>query len=110
MDNEKILEILNEYDVGTTDSIEETIYILTNGQLISGMFEYGSRTEDHRILEVLFSDTDRYDKDFWNKVVERTGVVQYVPETRIILLKGNQKPSETQQQIIDKYNLTIEIF
>lgn len=110
MDNKTIIEILSEYDVETTKNIDEAIYILTDGQLISGMFDYGSRTQDHRCIEALFDDTDRYDKQFWNKVVERTGVVQYVPETQMILLKGSQKPTEHQQELIDEHNLEVDYF
>lgn len=110
MNNETILKILAENDVQTADNINETIFILTDGQLISGMFSYGSRTVDHRVMELLFDDTDRYDTGFWDKVVERTGVVQYVPESQMILLKPKQHVTDAQQKWIDEHNLEVDYF
>lgn len=107
---EEMINIFENEGVELTNNIGESIYIFDDGRLLSGMFFDGSRTEDHRIIEVLFDDIDRYSKDFWETVVERTRVVQYVPETKMILLKGKQEVTKPQQDIIDKYKLEVDYF
>lgn len=109
----KTSEIIKQFEdegVELTSNIQEAIYIFDDGRMLSGMFFDGSRTEDHRVIEMLFDDIDRYSKDFWETVVERTRVVQYVPETKMILLKGRQGVTKAQQDIIDKYKLEVDYF
>lgn len=99
--NEQIIELFEAEGVETTEDINEAIYILDDGTLISGMFYDGMRTEDHRIIEVLFEDIDRYTKYFWEQAHERTGMIQHVPETSFILIKQGQEPTEEQKQYFD---------
>lgn len=61
----------------------------------------GCRTEDHRIIEVLFEDIDRYTKDFWEQAHERTGMIQHVPESNWILVKQGQETTPEQEQYFD---------
>lgn len=107
---EEMINIFENEGIELTNNIDEAIYIFDDGSMLSGMFVDGMRTEDHRIIELLFDDTDRYDTKFWDNVVERTRVIQYVPETKFILLKPNQVMTSQQQKIVDKYNLTVELF
>lgn len=102
LSNEEIVKKFADEGIETTENLEEAIYILDDGQMISGMFYDGMRTEDHRIIEVLFDDIDRYTKDFWERVHERTGMIQHVPETSFILIKQGQEPTAEQQQYFDK--------
>lgn len=99
--NEQIIEMFENEGVETTTELEEAIYILDDGQMISGMFYDGCRTEDHRIIEVLFDDIDRYSNDFWELAHERTGMIQHVPETSFILYKENQEITPEQEQYFD---------
>lgn len=99
--NKKIIEMFEEEGIETTDNLEEAIYIMSDGTLISGMFYDGMRTEDHRIIEVLFEDIDRYTPNFWEIAHERTGMIQHVPETSYILVKQGQEPTEEQAQYFD---------
>ncbi len=99
--NEEIIELFESEGVETTEDINEAIYILDDGQMISGMFFDGVRTEDHRIIEVLFDDIDRYTNDFWKQANERTGIIQHVPETSFILIKQGQDPTEEQEQYFE---------
>lgn len=96
--NKKIIEMFEAEGVETTEDINEAIYILSDGTLISGMFYDGMRTEDHRIIEVLFDDIDRYTPNFWEVAHKRTGMIQHVPETSFILIKQGQEPTEEQKQ------------
>lgn len=99
--NEEIIELFEAEGVETTESLDEAIYILDDGRMISGMFFDGMRTEDHRIIEVLFDDIDRYTKDFWEQAHERTGMIQHVPETSFILIKQGQEPTAEQKQYFE---------
>ncbi|UXU70118.1 hypothetical protein [Mammaliicoccus sciuri] len=98
MTNKEIIEIFENEGIETTNDITQAIYILTDGTLISGMFYDGDRTEDHRIIEVLFDDIDRYTDNFWQLAHERTGMIQHVPETSYILVKDGQIVTEEQKQ------------
>lgn len=96
--NQQIIEAFKNEGVETTDNLNEAIYILSDGTLISGMFYDGDRTEDHRIIEVLFNDIDRYTNNFWQQAHERTRMIQHVPETSYILIKQGQEVTEDQEQ------------
>lgn len=80
MKDEEIVEKLEENDIFTTDDPAEAIYVLRDGTLISGDFEYGSRGEDHSCIERVFADINRYTKSFWEEMFKRTEVVMLVPE------------------------------
>ena len=96
--NDEIIELFEAEGVETTEDINEAIYILDDGRMISGMFYDGMRTEDHRIIEILFDDIDRYSENFWQQAHKRTGMIQHVPETSFILIKQGQEPTEEQEQ------------
>ena len=106
--NEQIIEAFENEGIETTIDINEAIYILSDGTLISGMFYDGDRTEDHRIIEILFDDINRYDNDFWKLAHERTGMIQHVPETSYILKTVSQEVT-TEQKAYFKHVEHIEI-
>lgn len=93
-----------------TDDPEEAIYVLRNGDLVSGGYNNGVRGEDNRCVECLFEDIDRYDSDFWPLVFARTGMVMLVPETKDALCGLHQTLSRKQREIINElnYNITRE--
>lgn len=99
--NEQIIKMFEDEGVETTDNLAEAIYILSDGTLISGMFYDGDRTEDHRIIEILFDDINRYTSNFWTIAHERTGMIQHVPETSFILIKQCQEVTDDQKQYFD---------
>ena len=100
--NNQIIRMFEAEGVETTDNLEEAIYILSDGTLISGMFYDGDRTEDHRIIEILFDDIDRYTPNFWSIAHERTGMIQHVPETSYILKTVGQGVTTEQQTYFNK--------
>lgn len=73
------------------------------------MFYDGDRTEDHRIIEVLFDDIDRYTPNFWSIAHERTGMIQHVPETSYILKTAEQNVTEEQQKYFNQVENIEEI-
>ncbi|WP_145450082.1 hypothetical protein [Staphylococcus hominis] len=105
-----IITMFKDNDMTTTENIEEAIFILPNGQLISGEFDCGIRGLDHHVIEGLFDDLDRDNDTFWNDIVERTNIIQYVPETEIALIKEGQHITKEQQAMINQYQLQTEIY
>lgn len=106
MDNTNILKLLEEEGIELTDNIQEAIYIMSDGRLISGMFDCGIRGIDHRIIECLFEDMDRYTDEFWDEALNRTNLVMYVPETKTVLIKQGQNVTDKQLAVIDKLRKT----
>ena len=106
--NKQIVKLFETEGIETTDNLSEAIYILSDGTLISGMFYDGDRTEDHRIIEILFDDIDRYTPNFWSIAHERTGMIQHVPETSYILKTVGQEVT-TEQQIYFKHVEYVEV-
>jgi len=90
-----------------TDSVSTAIYILADGQMIDGEFDGGCRGQDHRIIECAV-DGDRYDNDFWDNLHKNYRVVRLVPETGYALLKGRQRLTEVQKEILSTTHYEIE--
>lgn len=110
MDNTTIINKFEEYDILTTEEPTEAMFILTDGTLISGMFEYGYRTEDHRAAEILVDDVNRYDNNFWEVLHNRTDMIQLVPETKYALYKVGQRISAIQREVIESLEYIMEAF
>lgn len=106
--NKQIIKAFEAEGVETTDNLAEAIYIMSDGTLISGMFFDGMRTEDHRIIEVLFNDIDRYTPNFWHIAHQRTGMLQHVPETSYILKTVGQDVTTEQQAYFNQVD-TVEV-
>ena len=100
--NEQIIEMFEAEGIETTDNIDESIYILDDGTMISGMFYDGDRTEDHRIIEILFDDIDRYTNNFWELAHKRTGMIQHVPECNQLLINKTNVLSDKQVKIVEQ--------
>lgn len=103
MTDKQISEILEEEGYSFTDNIEESVFILKNGNLVDGGFFGGNkRTIEHReIAESVVLDKGRYDKDFWSVLHQRTSMIMVVPETRELLIMEKQKLSNEQKAIIN---------
>jgi hypothetical protein len=103
----EIINTLEENGYTFTKNAKEAIYIFPNGLMVDGMFDYGSRSEDHRMIECLM-DSDRYDNNFWDDVHEQLKVVRLVPETKYALIAQNQELTKEQLTIIKKTGYDIE--
>jgi len=103
MTDKQISEILEEEGYSFTDNLEESVFILKNGNLVDGGFFGGdTRTIEHReIAESVVLDKDIYDKDFWSVLHQRTSMIMVVPETRELLIMEKQKLSNEQKAIIN---------
>lgn len=102
-----IINELEENGYTFTKNGKEAIYIFPNGLMIDGMFDYGSRSEDHRMIECLM-ESNRYDNNFWNDVHNQLGVVRLVPESMIALIIQGQELTNEQSTIINKWGYDVE--
>lgn len=105
----QITETLLEEGYNMTDNLYEAIYILEDGSLISGDFDYGLRGTDHRMIECVM-DSDRYDENFWKDVHDKLNVVMLVPETSFALIKEGQELTEEQQEVLNGSTYVIEVY
>jgi hypothetical protein len=103
----QIINTLEENGYTFTKKAKEAIYIFPNGLMIDGVFDYGSRSEDHRMIECLM-DSDRYDNNFWDDVHNQLGVVRLVPESQYALIAVNQELTKEQLVIINKLGYEVE--
>ena len=91
-----------------TDNPEEAIYVLRNGDMVSGGFYDGIRGEDHRMIESVMDDIDRYDDNFWSEVFNRTSMLMLIPETKQALIGENQKLTSKQKYILKQLGYELE--
>lgn len=88
MTDKQISEILEEEGYSFTDNLEESVFILKNGNLVDGGFFGGNtRTIEHREI----AESVVLDKDFWSVLHQRTSMIMVVPETRELLIMEKQK-------------------
>lgn len=102
-------ELIEENELQTTDNINEALWLLKDGTMIDGEYDFGMRGQDHRIIECLLDDLDRYDGEvFWNEVHKRFGAIRLVPETGYALIKQGQQLSAIQEEILSETDYQIE--
>lgn len=102
---------LIEAEVNTTDNILEAIWILGDGTMLSGDFDCGSRGTDHRVIESVVEDFDRYDgQAFWDHVHEAYDAIRLVPEAMLALIKPFQTIGAEQRDFVEANGYTFEIY
>ena len=85
-----------------TKNLEKAIYIMRDGSLISGKYDHGNRTEDHRIIECLFGDINRYSTHFWEIATFATDMIMIVPETKTIMWVKGQDITVDQLHVLNE--------
>ena len=102
---------LLEAGVKFTNNVAEAIYLLPDGTMIDGEFDYGMRGQDHRIIEAGIEGLDRYDGDkFWDVVHKDYNLVRLVPETGYALIRKCQRLTEKQKYILAQTNYEVEYY
>lgn len=106
-----LLSRLEENEILFTDSIHSALWLLHDGSMIDGGFDYGMRSEDHRIIENGIEGLDRYDGDkFWNEVHLTCQAIRLCPEDNMALIRQGQQLTAIQKQILSDSNFNIEIY
>lgn len=107
LDDDCIKHKLKEHDENSTkhtftDNPEKAIYVMRSGLLVSGKYDYGNRTEDHRIIECLFDDINRYSPHFWEMATFATDMIMLVPETKTIMWVKGQNITVDQLYVLNE--------
>ena len=98
---DKFVEETGEY---FTDNLSDAMYLFPDGRMTCSTY-FGSRVDDHNVLENYFDLINRQDvidlkhkniADYNNIVTQVLGVVTIVPESREIL-KGNKQELTNKQ-------------
>lgn len=95
------------YELTTYD--EEAIYVLPDGEMISGEFDMGSRGLDHNMIAfaVPYKRQDDFAK-FWGYVHLQLRLLRIVPETGVALAHVNQELTKIQMDYITRNGLELE--
>lgn len=88
-------------DVELTDDIDEAIFIMNDGTMISGEFDCGIRGTDHNELLSYFDNMD------WEQLHKELHIVRLVPETHFALINKGQQLNEVQQDLLNDSDYTI---
>lgn len=106
---------LLENDVMFTDNIDTAMYLLPDGSMIDGEFDFGMRGQDHRIIfgGVEYGDyylSSNTNKTHWTRLHREYKVIRLVPESNIALIKNRQRLTDEQKEILKGTNYEIEIY
>lgn len=93
-----------EMDEIITDDVNEAIFMLADGTLISGQFECGVRGVDHNDLASLFEkDADFLTEDgtiSWELLHQAFNFVRLVPESQTALIGKTQTLTNAQRDLL----------
>ena len=104
---------INDCDLTLTDNLNKSLYLMTNGEMISGCDEYGERSEDHRCMLDLVLDGKNYyalksQMQAWKKLHKETGLVRICPETKEALIASDQVVTPEQQEVLKEFGYQVE--
>lgn len=88
-----------------TNNLDEAIFILSDGTLVSGEFYGGVRNLDHNSLKSRFKP-----ETSWKQLHDTYKFVRLVPETRMALISGGQVVPENIKEMLKLSNYKIEVY
>lgn len=112
--DEQIKAYVEDYGYEMTDNLDEALYILRDGSMISGGYDMGIRGEDHNMIVDLISEGVEKDKNsegatnFWKALHQKTSLVRVVPETNSALIATDQQLTAPQRHVIDELGYKVE--
>ncbi len=112
--DEQIKAYVEDYGYEMTDNLDEALYILRDGSMISGGYDMGIRGEDHNMIVDLISEGVEKDKNsegatnFWKALHQKTSLVRVVPETNSALIATGQQLTAPQRHVIDELGYKVE--
>lgn len=98
--DEQIRDYATEGPDNLTDNIDEAIFLLRDGTMISGEYEGGYRSVDHNILTGVSPEIISGDPELWSKIHAVTGVVRLVAESHQALIMEGQELTEEQRKAL----------
>lgn len=112
--DKQIKAYVEDYGYEMTDNLDEALYILRDGSMISGGYDMGIRGEDHNMIVGLISEGVEKDKNsegatnFWEALHQKTSLVRVVPETNSALIATGQQLTAPQRHVIDELGYRVE--
>lgn len=92
-------------DEEKTDNVNESIFIMENGVMISGQYDMGMRGIDHNCIIGVAPDDIENHADKWDYIHHKHNVVRIVNETGVALIGKNQELNEDQLSLLEDYNI-----
>jgi hypothetical protein len=104
---------LEESGVALTEEVNEAMFLLPDGSMIDGIFDYGMRSEDHRSIFCGVEYGDYYMssnpmRTHWDRIHREYKVVRLVPESSTALVKKYQRLTPEQEDILSQTSYEIE--
>jgi hypothetical protein len=94
------------------NDLSQAMYLLPDGSMIDGEFDYGSRGQDHRAVFVAVDYPDYYEvsntMELWDRLHKEYRLVRLVPESMTALIKGRQRLTPEQMNILAHSGYEIE--
>lgn len=99
-------DLIDDDEEGTfTNNIDEAIFILSDGTLVSGEFYDGVRNLDHNSIK------SRFEPEIsWKQLHDTYKFIRLVPETRMALISGGQVVPENVKNMLKLSNYKIEVY
>jgi hypothetical protein len=101
-----------EAEINFTDSLSTAMYLLPDGSMIDGEFNYGSRGQDHRVIFAAVDYPDYYQvsnpSELWTRLHKEYKLIRLVPESNIALIKPRQRLTPEQTAILADSTYEIE--
>lgn len=104
LEKELIKKLFSNEQCEYTDSLKATYYILPNGKTIGFGYGYGTRSDDHRIIFSCFEDI-KYNE--WEKLINKTGLLMYIPENNEAWTLPNINITEEQESFLKNNNIEL---
>jgi len=97
--------IADEDEETFTNNVDEAIFILNDGSLVSGEFYDGIRNLDHNSIKSRFEP-----KTSWKQLHDTYNLIRLVPETKTALISGSQVISENIKNMLNLSSYEIEAY
>jgi len=88
-----------------TNNIDEAIFILNDGSLVSGEFYDGIRNLDHNSIKSRFEP-----ETSWKQLHDTYNFIRLVPETKTALVSGSQVITNSVKNMLNLSNYETEIY
>lgn len=99
-------DLIDDEDEDTfTDNVDEAIFVLNDGSLVSGEFYDGIRNLDHNSIKSRFEP-----ETSWKQLHDTYNFIRLVPETKTALISGSQVISENVKNILNSSDYETEIY
>ena len=96
------------------DNLSQAMYLLPDGSMIDGEFDYGMRGQDHRAIFVAVDYPDYYEvsnpMELWNRLHKEYKVIRLVPESMTALIKSRQRLTIEQTHALQNSGYEIETY